>query len=164
LANRELVQDRIADQDLIFLPSLKRAEEGIAARIKNLCSSRGSYPRVDFDKAVVWCEGKTGKELAPTQREALKQALSSRALIITGGPGVGKTTLVNAILLILKAKRVNCRLCAPTGRDAKRLSETTGLEALTIHRMLEVQPSAASAGSSAGSDRRYVPKCGGPEH
>lgn len=144
LANRELVQDKIADQDLIFLPSLKRAEEGIAARIKNLCSSSASYPSIDFDKAVVWCEGKTGKKLAPTQREALKQALSSRALIITGGPGVGKTTLVNAILLILRAKRVNCRLCAPTGRAAKRLFETTGLEAQTIHRMLEVQPGTGS--------------------
>src|SRR5207249_1259308 len=64
----------------------------------------------------------------------------NRALTITGGPGVGKTTLVNAILLILRAKKVQCVLCAPTGRAAKRLSETTGFPAKTIHRLLEVQP------------------------
>jgi exodeoxyribonuclease V alpha subunit len=93
-----------------------------------------------LDKAVAWCEQKTGKELAPSQREALKQAITSRVLVITGGPGVGKTTLVNAILLILRAKKVRCQLCAPTGRAAKRLSEATGMVAKTIHRMLEVAP------------------------
>ena len=70
--------------------------------------------------------------------------MTSRVLIITGGPGVGKTTLVNAILLILCAKKVRCLLCAPTGRAAKRLNETTGLEAKTIHRMLEVKPGSTS--------------------
>lgn len=74
----------------------------------------------------------------------MKRALTSRVLIITGGPGVGKTTLVNAILLILCAKKVRCLLCAPTGRAAKRLNETTGLEAKTIHRMLEVKPGSTS--------------------
>lgn len=139
-ADRDLVTEKINDQELVFLPSLKRAEEGIADRIKNLCAMPSSYPPIDFDKAVEWCQGKTGKELAPSQREALKQAISTRALVITGGPGVGKTTLVNAILKILTAKKVRCLLCAPTGRAAKRMSEATGLEAKTIHRLLEVQP------------------------
>ena len=140
LASGDLVQEKIAGQELLFLPSLKRAEEVIAARIKKLCSSPANYPAIDMDKAVEWCQRKTGKELAPSQRMALKQALASRTLVITGGPGVGKTTLVNAILLILRAKKVRCLLCAPTGRAAKRLFEATGVEAKTIHRLLEVQP------------------------
>ena len=140
LGNGDLVQENIAGQDLLFLPSLKRAEEAIAARIKKLCASPANYPPIDVEKAVEWCQHKTGKELAPSQREALKQALGSRVLVITGGPGVGKTTLVNAILLILRAKKVRCLLCAPTGRAAKRLSEATSLEAKTIHRLLEVNP------------------------
>ena len=140
LASGDLVRETIGGQELIFLPHLKRAEEIIAARIKNLGVSGANYPPIDVEKAVVWCQEKTGKELAPSQLEAVKQALRSRALIITGGPGVGKTTLVNAILLILRSKKLRCLLCAPTGRAAKRLSETTGLEAKTIHRMLEVNP------------------------
>jgi exodeoxyribonuclease V alpha subunit len=140
LANGDLVRETIGEQELIFLPHLKRAEEMIAARIRNLCAAGANYPPIDVEKAMAWCQQKTGKELAPSQREALALALTSRALIITGGPGVGKTTLVNAILLILCAKKVRCLLCAPTGRAAKRLSETTGMEAKTIHRLLEVNP------------------------
>jgi len=77
--------------------------------------------------------------LAASQVDALKKALSSRVLVITGGPGVGKTTLVNSILLVPRAKKIRCLLCAPTGRAAKRLGETTGLEAKTIHSLIEFQ-------------------------
>ena len=140
LADGDLVEEKINDCQLIFLPHLKRAEEGIAARIRSLAALPSSHPPIDVEKAIAWCQQKTGKELAPTQRQAVKQALSSRILIITGGPGVGKTTLVNSILLILRAKKVNCLLCAPTGRAAKRLGETTGMEAKTIHRLMEVNP------------------------
>ena len=146
LGSQQLVLENIGGQELAFLPALKRAEENIALRIRQLCASPAGYPVIELEKAVAWCQQKTGKELAPSQREALKQALTSRVLIITGGPGVGKTTLVNAILLILCAKKVRCQLCAPTGRAAKRLSEATGLEARTIHRLLEVQHAGGAFG------------------
>jgi exodeoxyribonuclease V alpha subunit len=135
-----LILEEIDGEPLVFLPHLRRAEEGIAARIRRLTSARPAYPTLDFENAVKWCEARTGKTLAPSQREALKTVLTSRAAIITGGPGVGKTTLVNSILQILRAKKVRCLLCAPTGRAAKRLTETTRLEAKTIHRLLEVNP------------------------
>jgi exodeoxyribonuclease V alpha subunit len=147
----ELVLESIGGQDLVFLPALKRAEECIAQRVRELCAGPAGYPPIVLEKAIAWCQEKTGKELAPSQREALRQALSRRVLVITGGPGVGKTTLVNAILLILRAKDVRCQLCAPTGRAAKRLTETTGLEAKTIHRLLEVQP---GSGKFARNEKR----------
>ena len=81
-----------------------------------------------------------GVTLAPGQREAVRLALSSKVLVITGGPGVGKTTIIRSILHILKAKGVEPLLAAPTGRAAKRLGESTGLEAKTIHRLLEFDP------------------------
>ena len=129
----------VLDQGLIYLPALRKAEAEIASRLLDLASRPASYPDIDFDKAVAWVQEKTGKELAASQAEALRTAITSRVLVITGGPGVGKTTLVNAILLVLRAKKIGCLLCAPTGRAAKRLGDTTGLEAKTIHRLLEFQ-------------------------
>jgi exodeoxyribonuclease V alpha subunit len=140
LTGGSLLLEEIDSEPLIFLPHLRKAEEGIAARVRRLAAANPAYPAIDFEKAVQWCEKRTGKTLAPSQREALKTVVSSRAAIITGGPGVGKTTLVNSILQILRAKKVKCLLCAPTGRAAKRLTETTGIEAKTIHRLLEVDP------------------------
>jgi exodeoxyribonuclease V alpha subunit len=78
--------------------------------------------------------------LAPSQRDAVTSALSSKVSVITGGPGVGKTTIVRSILKILAAKKIAIAACAPTGRAAKRLSETSGMEAKTIHRLLEIDP------------------------
>ena len=96
-------------------------------------------------------EGKTGLALAPGQADAVRAALSSKVSVITGGPGVGKTTIVNSILRILSAKGVDILLCAPTGRAAKRMSEATGLEAKTIHRLLEVDPRNGEMIELAGS-------------
>ena len=134
-------EDLVFDESLIYLPALRAAEQEIANRLRNLRSKPSSYPVIAMDKALPWVEQKTGKVLAPHQVEALKQAISSRVLVITGGPGVGKTTLVHSILLILRGKKMTCLLCAPTGRAAKRLAETTGMEAKTIHRLLGVRSS-----------------------
>ncbi len=141
LADREV----LLDSDLIYLPALRSAECEIASRLLDLAARPASYPEIDLEKAVVWVQEKTGTELAASQVQAIGRAISSRVLVITGGPGVGKTTLVHAILLILRAKKIECLLCAPTGRAARRLSETTGLEAKTIHRLLEFQPSGGFA-------------------
>jgi exodeoxyribonuclease V alpha subunit len=140
LTKGALVLESFNGQDLIFLPHLLRAEQEIAQRIARLTQLPPLQPALDFDRAIAWCAERTGKQLAPSQREALIRVCTSRIAIITGGPGVGKTTLVQSILTILRAKKVRCLLCAPTGRAAKRLTETTGVEAKTIHRLLEIQP------------------------
>ncbi len=140
IERQELQPDPLNGEDLIFLPHLHKAEINVTDRILRLASTPATYPPIDLAKAIEWCQTRTGKTLAPQQREALAQAIASRVMVITGGPGVGKTTLVNSLLLILRAKSVRCVLCAPTGRAAKRLTETTGLTASTIHRLLEYAP------------------------
>jgi exodeoxyribonuclease V alpha subunit len=148
LAEGELEEDGITGEDLIFLPPIRRAEVEVASRLARLARGKAEYPEIDAGKAIAWLKEKKSIDLAPSQAEALRQALCSRVLVITGGPGVGKTTLVNSILTLLRAKQVKCLLCAPTGRAAKRLSESTGLEAKTIHRLLEYQNSGFSRNAS----------------
>jgi len=150
IAQGELVQETIEGKELVFLPALLLAEKGIAIAMHRLAGRPANYPPIDLGKAMAWVEAATGKQLAPSQQEALTLALQSRVVIVTGGPGVGKTTLMNSLLRILCAKKVRCLLCAPTGRAAKRLTETTGLEAKTIHRLLEYQ---ANAGGFARNER-----------
>jgi exodeoxyribonuclease V alpha subunit len=140
LAARAVVRDTVGAETCVFLAGLHAAERIIADRLRVLATGAPPWPVIDADKAIPWVAGRLDIALAPRQEEALRLALSSRALVITGGPGVGKTTLLRAILQILTAKRVRAALCAPTGRAARRLSETTGLEAKTIHRLLEVNP------------------------
>ncbi len=135
-----VISDAVEDRPCIFLAGLYRAEQSIAARIKSLTQGILPWPEIDAGKAIRWVEGKTGLTLAESQKVAIRSALSSKVMVITGGPGVGKTTLVNSILRILAAKSVEMLLCAPTGRAAKRMTETTGREAKTIHRLLEVDP------------------------
>ena len=136
----DVVADLLEGRRCVFLAGLYRAEQTIAERLRVLASAEPAWPPIDAAKAIPWVERRTGLQLAASQREAVRIALSSKVLVITGGPGVGKTTLVNSILKILIAKQVRVALCAPTGRAAKRLSESTGLEAKTIHRLLETDP------------------------
>ena len=140
LAEGDLIADAIDGERAIFLAALWHAERLIGRRLHQIASGRPPWGSIDAEPALAWVQDRLRLDLAPSQRAAVERAISSRALIITGGPGVGKTTLVRAILAILRAKRVEVALCAPTGRAAKRLSESTGLEAKTIHRLLEVDP------------------------
>ena len=140
LQEKALVKDRIEERDCVFLAGLYQAEKAIGERLSQIARGKPAWPAIEAEKAIPWIETKIGFTLAESQKEAVGLALASKALVITGGPGTGKTTIVNAILKILKAKDVSMLLCAPTGRAAKRMTETTGLEAKTIHRLLEADP------------------------
>lgn len=137
----ELTRADVPEADSIFLTSLFVAEKNIARNLRRLMLSQHPWPAIDPEKAVPWAEKKLGITLAAGQKAAVAAALKSKVMVITGGPGVGKTTIVRAILTILRAKGVKIQLCAPTGRAAKRLSESSGFEAKTIHRLLEIDPS-----------------------
>lgn len=132
--------DRTDGREVVFLAGLHHAEQAIADRLLRLRVGLLPWPEIDAERAIPWVERQTGLALSPSQRDALRLALSAKACVITGGPGVGKTTLVNAILKVLAAKGVRIALAAPTGRAAKRLAETSGMEAMTLHRLLEVDP------------------------
>jgi exodeoxyribonuclease V alpha subunit len=131
---------RGGDEPWLYLKPLFLAELGVARGLKQLSQGEHPLPAIDRDAALTWVEHMIGLELAPGQRDAIRQACTQKALVITGGPGVGKTTIVRAVLEIFAAKGKRCALCAPTGRAAKRLSETTGRAASTIHRLLEFEP------------------------
>ena len=151
LAEDDLVEEESDGESWIYLPPLHRSERGAANHLGRLLAGGGlPWGRIDPDKALPWAEQRVGFELSRSQREAVAGAIAERVTVITGGPGVGKTTIVNAVLHIVRAKGVRARLCAPTGRAAKRLAESTGLEATTIHRLLEFDP--ATGGFRHGPD------------
>ena len=125
---------------LIYLPVLYQAECALADRLKQINRGEHPCPKIDLDRAIDWVAERSGFELAASQQKALRQSISSKVAVITGGPGVGKTTLVQSILMVLRAKKMRVLCCAPTGRAAKRMSESTGMEAKTIHRLLQYNP------------------------
>ncbi len=137
----ELIEADFPQEGCIYLASLYLSEKSIGRNLRTLAKGTPPWPSIDPEKAIPWVEKKLNLTLAASQREAVAAALKSKVMVITGGPGVGKTTIVKAILTILCAKGVNMMLCAPTGRAAKRLSESSGMEAKTIHRLLEIDPS-----------------------
>ena len=152
LAERTVIADAVSETACIFLVGLYRAEQVIAERMLRLANGKPPWPYIDSEKALRWIEQKTGLSLAESQVAAIRLALLSKVLVITGGPGVGKTTIVNSILRILAAKGVSLLLCAPTGRAAKRMTEATGFEAKTIHRLLEVDPKGGGFKRTTGSN------------
>jgi exodeoxyribonuclease V alpha subunit len=136
----DLVREPNAEEPWLYLKPLFLAELGVAQALTRLKEGGHPLPDLRLEVALDWVQKKMGLELAAAQRDAIGQATRSKVLVITGGPGTGKTTLVRGIIEIFLVRKQRVALCAPTGRAAKRLSETTGQEAKTIHRLLEFDP------------------------
>ena len=136
-----IVREDVNGEPWLYLVRLHRAEVGLAQSVHRIAEvTPHPLPPIEVEKAIAWVEGRLGIELAAGQQEAIRQACQYKILVITGGPGVGKTTLVRSILEIFSAKKLKCVLAAPTGRAAKRLAETAGQTAKTVHRLLEFDP------------------------
>ena len=121
----------------VYLPTLYAAEREIAERVAVLAATPAPPLALDVERALAWLEQREKVALAPEQREAIRLGLTRKVLVVTGGPGTGKTTLVRGIVEVLERKGLRVLLAAPTGRAAKRLAEATGHEAATLHRLLE---------------------------
>jgi len=121
-------------------PATARAETRIAHSLKKLLSTTSSFPPIKIDKAIEWAQKRSGFSFSEGQLEAIRTSLTGKVSILTGGPGTGKTTILKAIVEILKAKKIRVMLASPTGRAAQRLADSTGHPAGTIHRLLKFDP------------------------
>ena len=124
----------------IFLKGLYFSEREVARRVRAILSAPPAFARFDAERAVAWWQARAGFTLAEAQQTALLRSLESKFSIITGGPGVGKTTIIRALVEIYGQKKVTTVLAAPTGRAAKRMTESVGTTAQTIHRLLKWNP------------------------
>ncbi|MEU3459911.1 ATP-dependent RecD-like DNA helicase [Streptomyces sp. NPDC006733] len=133
----------------VYLVPFHRAEISLAGQLLRLL--RGPEDRlplfqdVQWDKALTWLAGRTGADLAEEQQQAVRLALTQKVAVLTGGPGCGKSFTVRSVVTLAQAKKAKVVLAAPTGRAAKRLSELTGMEASTVHRLLELKPGGDAA-------------------
>ena len=124
----------------IYLKSLYYSERDVARRVKAILETPRGFASFDAEKAIAWWQARAGFELAPKQHVSLENSLKSNFSIITGGPGVGKTTIIRALVEIYGLKKLKVVLAAPTGRAAKRMTESVGVAAQTIHRLLKWNP------------------------
>ncbi|KOG88651.1 helicase, partial [Streptomyces varsoviensis] len=133
----------------VYLVPFHRAELSLAGQLRRLLRTEEdrlpAFRSVDWEKALTWLARRTGAELAPEQREAVRLALTEKVAVLTGGPGCGKSFTVRSVVELARAKKAKVVLAAPTGRAAKRLSELTGAEAGTVHRLLELKPGGDAA-------------------
>ncbi|NLB68200.1 MAG: ATP-dependent RecD-like DNA helicase [Lentisphaerae bacterium] len=130
----------IREGERIYLKNLYFSEVGTALRLRSIMNTRVLFKPIRVDAAVKWATEKLTISLSTKQVEALKMALSSKISVVTGGPGVGKTTIIKALNDIWRARGLDVRLVAPTGRAARRMAESTGHDAQTIHRLLKYNP------------------------
>ena len=140
LRNDSLVAEKRGQEEFVYLAPLYHSECLLVKQLLRLTQGKHPCPRIDLNKAISWVEQKEGIKLAALQQQAIETTVASKVMIITGGPGVGKTTLLNSLIRIFRVKKLSVALCAPTGRAAKRLTELTGVHAKTIHRLLEFEP------------------------
>jgi exodeoxyribonuclease V alpha subunit len=132
--------DPLPGSGFIQLPVQNRAETKIANVVQRVTAVRSGLPPIKIEAAITWAQEKADIEFAAKQADAVRTALGQKMSILTGGPGTGKTTILRALVDILRAKKVRLHLAAPTGRAAQRLAETTGGFASTIHRLLKFDP------------------------
>ena len=137
---RRVVIDEQQDERAVYLTPLHVAEVNVARRLKTLINSPKQLVQIDLEKAIQWVQQTIGIKLADMQKEAIRKAVVSKVLVLTGGPGTGKTTLLNCIIRILEKVGQRILLASPTGRAARRLAEVTGRDAKTVHRLLEYSP------------------------
>ncbi len=150
IAQKAIVREPVDGEPWVFLAALWRAEVGLAQAVRRLAESRQRpAPPEDLDAQVTAIEERLEIALASQQRAALEAACSAGLLVVTGGPGVGKTTLIRALIEVFHAQRLECVLAAPTGRAARRMTEATGHPAKTLHRLLEWEPAVGGFARSA---------------
>ena len=136
--NHQVWQDTINDEPVVYLNVFYYSEISVAKKLIELSMLYSPNNYIDIEKIIDKCENKNGIKLAPKQREAVMEAMTNGVLVITGGPGTGKTTTINTIIQLLKEDEQEIVLAAPTGRAAKRMTEATGMDAQTIHRLLGI--------------------------
>ena len=137
---RRVVVEQQEEDRAVYLTPLHVAEVNVARRLETLINAPRQMFSIDIENAIQWVQQSIKIELAEMQKEAIRKTITSKVLVITGGPGTGKTTLLNCLIRILEKKNQRILLASPTGRAAKRLAEVTGREAKTIHRLLEFSP------------------------
>lgn len=130
----------VCENERMFLGALHAAETGCDTLIKRLRTAPLGEVTIDAERAIPWVEAALNLRLSPEQQQAVRLAASSKLLVITGGPGTGKTTVIKSLVAIFEAKKLRVCLAAPTGRAARRMEEATGKSAQTIHRLLEFSP------------------------
>ena len=133
----ESIEEFRENNKAVYLAKYHFSETSIANKLKSLIHTPKLVRKIDAEKAIEWVQTQLSITLAEKQKEAIKSAIENKVMVITGGPGTGKTTIINAVLKIFSRIGVQILLAAPTGRAAKRMSEVTGHEAKTIHRMLK---------------------------